>query len=134
MIPPSAGANLGTLEAAIMDRLGQLGLEADPDFMLELIDSYAPLFEKLHNSLLDSHSKKDRTKIHYAAHSLKGASLNIGAADLAAVSRAIEDLSEKADFETIDPLLPALNVELKKTNEALLSIKTKLSHGKSSKS
>jgi HPt (histidine-containing phosphotransfer) domain-containing protein len=134
MATPSAGANLGTLEAAIMERLGQLGLEADPDFMLELIDSYAPLFERLHNSLLDSHSKKDRTKIHYAAHSLKGASLNIGATDLAAVSRAIEDLSEQAGFEKIDPLLPALDVELKKTAEALLSIKTKLSHGKSSKS
>jgi HPt (histidine-containing phosphotransfer) domain-containing protein len=91
------------------------------------------LFERLHNSLLDSHSKQDRGKIHYAAHSLKGASLNIGAADLAAVSRAIEDLSEQAEIGTIDPLLRVLDVELKKTREALLLIRARLSQGKSSK-
>jgi len=133
MATPSAGANLGTLETAMLDRIRQLGLETDPDFVLEFIDSYAPLFERLHNSLLESHSKKDRSKIQYAAHSLKGASLNIGAADLAAVSRAIEDLSEQAEFATIDPLLQVLDVELKKTTQALLVIKTRISQGNSSK-
>lgn len=127
----SAGATFETLEAAMLDRIRQLGLESDPDFMLELIDSYAPLFKRLQDSLLDSHAKKDRSKIYYAAHSLKGACLNIGAADPAAVSRAIEELSEQADFETISPLLQALDVELKKTNQALLSIKSRISQQKS---
>ena len=133
MATPSEGTTPATLEAAILERIRQLGLENDPDFMLELIDSYAPLFEKLHKSLLESHSKKDRVKIHYAAHSLKGASLNIGAADLAADSRAIEDLSEQADFATIDPLLLVLDSDLNKTLQALLAIKTRLSHSNSSK-
>jgi HPt (histidine-containing phosphotransfer) domain-containing protein len=131
MATPTAGATPGTLEAAMLDRIRQLGLESDPDFIIELIDSYAPLFGRLHNSLLDSLSNKDRGKIQYAAHSLKGASLNIGAADLAAVSRAIEDLSEQADFETFAPLLPALEAELKKTNDALQQIKTRLSQTRS---
>jgi HPt (histidine-containing phosphotransfer) domain-containing protein len=133
MATPSAGATPGTLEAAMMDRIRQLGLESDPDFVIELIDSYSPLFAKLHNSLLDSLSNKDRKKIHYAAHSLKGASLNIGATDLAAVSRAIEDLSEQADFETFTPLLPNLAAELKKTKDALQLIKTRILQSKSSK-
>jgi HPt (histidine-containing phosphotransfer) domain-containing protein len=129
--PSSSDSN--QLEQAMLNRIRQLGLETDPDFLIELIDSYAPLFERLHSSLLESHSKRNRSKIHYAAHSLKGASLNIGAADLAAVSRAIEDLSEHAEFKTIDPLLQVLDVELKKTIQALLVIKTRLSHSNSSK-
>jgi HPt (histidine-containing phosphotransfer) domain-containing protein len=128
--PPSSDSS--HLEQAIMDRIRQLGLETDPDFVLELIDSYAPLFKRLHDSLLDSHAKKDRSKIHYAAHTLKGACLNIGAADLAAVSRTIEEQSEQADFETFNPLLQLLDVELERTNRALLSIKSRLSQKKSS--
>jgi HPt (histidine-containing phosphotransfer) domain-containing protein len=133
MPTPSASENLETLEAAMLDRIRQLGLETDPDFVLELIDSYAPLFKRLHDSLLDSHAKKDRSKMHYAAHTLKGACLNIGAGDLAAVSRTIEEQSEQADFETFNPLLQLLDVELERTNRALLSIKSRISQKKPSK-
>ena len=133
MAKPSADANYEPLEAAMLDRIRQMGLETDPDFVCELIDSYAPLFKRFHDTLLDSYAKKDRTKLHYAAHSLKGASLNIGAADLAAVSRTIEEKAEHAGFESIDPLLETLDVELKKTNQALLSIKSRLSKTKPSK-
>jgi hypothetical protein len=34
MTTPSAGASLETLEAAMMDRIRQLGLETDTDFVL----------------------------------------------------------------------------------------------------
>jgi HPt (histidine-containing phosphotransfer) domain-containing protein len=120
------------LEQAMLDRIQKLGLKTDPNFVLELIDSYSPLFERLHTALLDSHSKKDRSKIHYAAHSLKGAGLNIGAIDLAHVCRTIEELSEKADFETIDLHLRVLDAELQKTIQALRSMKSRLSQQKPS--
>jgi HPt (histidine-containing phosphotransfer) domain-containing protein len=133
MTTPPAGTNPGTLETAMMDRIRQLGIETEPDFVLELIDSYSPLFERLHNSLLESHSKKDRGKIQYAAHSLKGASLNIGASDLGAICITIEDLAEKEEYAAIDPLLLRLDAELKKTNSALLTIRTRISQGNSPK-
>ncbi len=123
--PPSS--DFSQLEEAVLVRIRQMGLEADPDFVLELVDSYTPLFRRCHDSLLDSYAKKDRSTMQYAAHSLKGASLTIGAADLAAVSRMIEEQSELSNFGTIDPLLEKLDVELKKTNQALLSIKSRLS-------
>lgn len=120
------------LEQAMLDRIQKLGLKTDPEFVIELIDSYSPLFERLHTALHDSHSKKDRSKIHYAAHSLKGASLNIGATDLADVCRTIEELSEKADFETIVPHLRVLDAEMQRTNQAMRSMKSRLSQQKPS--
>jgi HPt (histidine-containing phosphotransfer) domain-containing protein len=127
----SAGSHAEMLEQAMLERIRQLGLETDPVFVLDLIDSYAPLFEKLHANLLEAFSKKDRDKLHYAAHSIKGASLNVGAADLAGFSRTIEEESQRADLSSMAPMLQKLSAEVQQTKEALNSIRSKLSQQKS---
>jgi two-component system, sensor histidine kinase and response regulator len=120
------------LEKAILHRIGQLGLESDPAFMLELIASYEPLFQNQLKNIRDALTKKDSVKLHYAAHSLKGASLNIGAATVAGSCRDIEDLAERKNFEAIQACIGNLDKEVQKTVEALTSIKTKLSQQKPS--
>jgi len=129
---PAGTSETDELERAMLDRIQQLGLETDPDFVLELIDSYAPLFQKQYNDLQDAYAKKDTGKLLYAAHSLKGASLNIGATHLAAVCRTLEDLTEQEDFDTAGSLMADLKETLQKTSGALQAIKTRLSQQKSS--
>jgi len=129
---PAGTSETDVLEHAMLDRIQQLGLETDPDFILELIDSYAPLFQKQYANLQDAYAKKDTGKLHYAAHALKGASLNIGATHLAAVCRSIEDSTEQKDFDTVGTLIEDLNETLQKTSAALQAIKTRLSQQKHS--
>lgn len=128
--PPQSDSD--GLEQAVLERIRQLGLGTEPGFVLDLINSYAPLFQRLHASILDSFERSDRDTLHYAAHSLKGACLNVGAVDLAAVARAIEEHSEKADFATIVPFLSNLDDQLKRTMNAMSSIRSRLSQQKPS--
>ncbi len=123
----SDNAESELLEKAILHRVSQLGLEGDPIFMLELIGSYGPLFQNQLRIIQEALSKKDSVKLHYAAHSLKGASLNIGAARLAGSCKDIEDLAEQKNFESIQSRVGNLNEEVQRTAQALTSIKLKLS-------
>ncbi|MDP2883852.1 MAG: PAS domain S-box protein [Ignavibacteria bacterium] len=129
---PAGASESDVLEHAMLDRIRQLGLETDPDFVLELIDSYAPLFQRQYSNLRDAYAKKDTGKLHYAAHSLKGASLNIGATNLADMCRTIEDLTDQKDFDAVGTLIEDLKETLQKTSAALRAIKTGLSQQKSS--
>jgi HPt (histidine-containing phosphotransfer) domain-containing protein len=123
-----AGKGKGeSLENAILNRIRQLGLESDPAFMLELIDSYEPLFQKQLRNIQDALSKKDSVKLHYAAHTLKGACLNIGAAGLAGWCKDIEELAEGKNLNAIQTRIGSLDEEVEKTVQALRSIKTKFS-------
>ena len=122
----------GELEKSMFKRIEQLGLETDPAFVLELIGSYEPLFRNQLNNIQTAFSKKDGKALHYSAHSLKGASLNIGADHLAAVSRKIEDLAEEMNVEKIAPLIPDLEAVMTATTQALQAITQKLSSQKSS--
>ena len=121
------------LEQAMLERISQLGIAADPKFVIDLIDSYAPLFEKHRASVHESLEKRDRNKLHYAAHSLKGAGLNVGASALADVARTIEEKSETADFASMESYLQELDSQLSKTNGALQSIRSRMSLQLSSK-
>jgi CheY-like chemotaxis protein len=124
--PPDFPSN-EEFEQALSDRIRQLGLETDPEFVVELIDSYAPLFSNQSRSIEEAFSKQDEAKLRYAAHSLKGASLNIGANKLGAICRSIEDLADKKDFASAAKLLPELKEVIGKTSQALDTIKARLS-------
>jgi CheY-like chemotaxis protein len=129
---PAGTSETDELERTMLDRIRQLGLETDPDFILELIDSCAPLFQKQYNNLQDAYTKRDTGKLQYAAHALKGASLNIGATHLAAVCLTIEDSTDQKDFDTVGTLIEDLKETLQKTSAALEAINTRLSQQKSS--
>jgi HPt (histidine-containing phosphotransfer) domain-containing protein len=116
-----------SLEHSILNRIKQLGLENDPAFMLELIDSYEPLFQKQLKNIQDALSRKDSVKLHYAAHALKGACLNIGAAGLAGCCKDIEELAEQKNIKAIQARIGSLDEEVEKTVQALHSIKTMFS-------
>ena len=119
--------NLGPLEQAILKRMHQLGLETDTAFMIELIDTYAPSFQKQFASLVEACSRRDAHNLHQAAHSLKGAGLNIGAMEFGALCRKIEDCSYEKDFESVETMIAALNQEKQHVLQALQVVKARLS-------
>ena len=115
------------IEKALGDRIRQLGLETDPAFVVELIESYAPLFSNQSKAIEEACATNDGGKLRYAAHSLKGASLNIGANDLGALCKSIEDFAEAKDIASAAKLVPTLKQVIVKTGSALEIIKTRLS-------
>lgn len=122
-----ANASSGTeFEHPMFERVRQLGIETDPAFMLELIESYTPLFKKELDAIREAFSGQDAKKVHYSAHALKGASLNIGANELAAVARTVEDLASQQDLTGAAKHLNALEDTLTKTLASLEAVRTRL--------
>ncbi|MCX6134711.1 MAG: PAS domain S-box protein [Ignavibacteriales bacterium] len=119
-------------EQSMVERVHQLGLETDPDFVLELVESYAPLLKKQADAIRDGCSTQNVRNVHHAAHSLKGACLNIGANELAAVSRTIEDCAVNKDLTTAAQQLTTLDECLERTLASLEAVRIKLSKGSSS--
>lgn len=60
------------LRAEFLQRIRDLGLEGDPAFVLDLINSYTLLFAKELKSIEESCIVGDADRLHYAAHSLRG--------------------------------------------------------------
>ena len=116
------------LEESMLERMQQLGLETDFPFMIELIDTYAFSFEKQFGLLVGACSAKDAHNIHMAAHSMKGASLNIGATEFGAVCKKIEELASHGEFEKVGTMLPTLKEEKRRLLDALQTVKEKLRH------
>jgi CheY-like chemotaxis protein len=124
----SAISSSGTgFEQSMFERVRQLGIETDPAFILELIESYTPLFKKELDAIRDGCSRQDTKKVHYSAHALKGASLNIGANELAAVARIIEDLASEQDLTGAAQHLGTLEETMTRTLASLAAVKTRLS-------
>ena len=119
------------IEQSMVERFRQLGLETDVAFILNLLDLYPPMFEKHYSSIKDADARQDVSRLHSATHTLKGASLNIGANQLASVCRRIEDSSHHKDFDTIHTLMGDLRKELQSASTALHLIRTRLSQSKS---
>jgi PAS domain S-box-containing protein len=119
-------ADLGPLEQAMLKRMNQLGLETDFAFMIDLIDTYAPSFEKQFELLVEACSKKDAHNVHQAAHSLKGAGLNIGAAEFGELCKKIEDLTFENDFASVEQLISTLKQKKEHLLQALQVVKKKL--------
>jgi CheY-like chemotaxis protein len=120
-------AKLGPLEQAMLKRMRQLGLETDFAFMIELIDTYAPSFEKQFNLLVEACSTKDAHNLHQAVHSLKGAGLNIGAAEFGALCKKIEERTFEGDFESVEGMITTLTEEKQRLLQALQVVKARLS-------
>ena len=116
----------------MLERIHELGLEGDPVFIVELIDSYAPLFENQFRAIREACVLRDAVKLHHAAHSIKGAALNIGANELAARCSTMEDMGEQENIEAAEKLLGNLKEGLDTTLASLASIKVRVSSPKSS--
>ena len=128
---PSASpetAALASLEESVLDRLRQLGLESSPEFFVDLLETFIPSMDTHATMLFQAYADRDAKKLHYAAHSLKGSSLNIGAKSFGAFCKTIEDHAAegkvesdvlmreqfKREFESLRTVIASIQKRLKK--------------------
>jgi len=113
------------LEESLTKRIEQLGLETDLAFVLELIDSYGPLFEQKLKELHAAYSSNDVKKLRFTVHSLKGAALNIGANGYATVCKEIEDRALEGELKGLKALLGTLEQAQTELLRTLLLVREK---------
>jgi HPt (histidine-containing phosphotransfer) domain-containing protein len=78
---------------ALLERCGR-----DEEFARELIDSYVSSAERATMAFRQALEVSDLARVGGEAHGLKGASLTVGAQDLADHSKALEDACRKGDL------------------------------------
>jgi HPt (histidine-containing phosphotransfer) domain-containing protein len=110
----------------VTDTIDQAALTAlleavgdDPEFVGELVDSYlgdAPVLLAAMRAAIESGSATDLLR---PAHTLKGNSLNLGAQELAEISRSLEQAAKADDLTDAPARLEEAEAEFARVVEAL---------------
>ena len=74
----------------------------DHEVIREILEAYAADLTLQASDLQAAASERDRTRVSRIAHSLKGASANVGADDFAAFCATIEQLAASAPWPSLD--------------------------------
>ncbi|MFZ4589776.1 MAG: Hpt domain-containing protein [Ignavibacteria bacterium] len=82
----------------IVQGLRELGGDDDDGFIKEIFELYKEQYPILLAQIKNHLSNEDYTNLSKSAHALKGASLNIGAKELASVCKTIE-INAKSDIQ-----------------------------------
>jgi HPt (histidine-containing phosphotransfer) domain-containing protein len=109
------------IDFSIVQNLIELGGDEGKGFLKEIISLYIEQYPELFNNIKNGSQNNDSILMFQSAHALKGASLNIGAKELASLCKDIE-LKGKANdmsgiqelIEAIEKVYPVTIVELKK--------------------
>lgn len=111
-----------SLEESVLARLRELGLDENPEFFIELLETYVPAMDTHLSALFQAFEEKNARKLHYAAHSLKGSSLNIGAKAFGALCKTIEDQATAGSVEIVGSMSEQVQREFHHLREAITSI------------
>jgi len=93
----------------IVNGLIELGEEDGKSFLKEVINIYISQYPELFSAMKKGFEQAQAKEMTLNAHSLKGASLNIGAIQLAEVCREIEMKGRNNDFSGVDRLIEKVN-------------------------
>lgn len=91
------------LDMNIIQNLKELG--GDDDFFKEILDLYCDQYPELYNSIRESYFNKNFDSLSKYAHALKGASLNIGAKELAELCKSVEINSKNGFYDGLDEVI-----------------------------
>jgi HPt (histidine-containing phosphotransfer) domain-containing protein len=115
---PLASINMSTLTEAASDIGGD-----DPEFLMELIDSYLDNSQSLLQELYTSFAQKNFEVMLLTVHTLKSSSGVIGAEDLASLCRDLETNLRNQKYEDLD-------VKINKITDEYANVKSELEHEK----
>jgi HPt (histidine-containing phosphotransfer) domain-containing protein len=101
----------------------------DSDLLLELIEDFLSYSQTVVMDIERSAQQEDGQVLATAAHSLKGASLNIGALVLFQVCDKIELLARKKEVELAKEQLPTLTYAFQATATALVELRERTYRG-----
>jgi HPt (histidine-containing phosphotransfer) domain-containing protein len=104
-------------------------ITAEDDLLLELIDDFLFHSADLVTAIKFSSQKRMEHELAAQSHSLKGASLNIGALALFAVCDTIETLARQSKLSTMEHWVTELDHAYQKTAIALVELYSRTSRG-----
>ena len=106
---------------ALTPRLKELLDETEPEFLLELIDTFLQHGDEWYQDVTVSASEHDIKRLEKAAHTLKGASANMGEADLVTACQMVEYSAREGSVNTDG--LHAIGNQFRKTMERFQIVK-----------
>lgn len=93
--------------------------DGDTDFIREILGDYLSEMERYVVELNDSLEKKDLSFLIRAAHTMKGASANVGATRVRETAHHLEAQAKKGMFEGSQSLVALLSQEVARVRELL---------------
>ena len=114
-----AGASIRRLNPAALDNIRNLQRPGAPDVLSKVIRLYFDSSPQLVEEMRRAVEHSDAGKLRYAAHALKSASANLGAAELAALCEQMEALGKEQRLAGTLELLADLEQEFRSACEAL---------------
>jgi two-component system, sensor histidine kinase and response regulator len=108
----TAEAFQGSLDSLVVAHLQRLGNAAGEDLVGQLIVLFLADAEVRRVALREAFAAGDAAGVGAAAHTLSGASSNLGASDLAALCAALEIDARGGRLESSRPLLHSIEIEI----------------------
>jgi CheY-like chemotaxis protein len=115
---PLSSINISTLHEVASDIGGE-----DPEFLIELIDSYLDNTQSLLQELYTSFAQKNFEVMVRTVHTLKSSSSVIGAEDLSTLCRELETNLRNQKYEDLD-------IKINKITDEYANVKSELEHEK----
>lgn len=109
--PVSRSTEAPALDAESIESLFELTEGEDDSFVRDLFDSFAQTFRDCHAGLREAQRSNEPELMRSRAHTLKGASSNVGAMQLADIASELQRLGEERDLQGSDPWIEALERE-----------------------
>jgi HPt (histidine-containing phosphotransfer) domain-containing protein len=96
------------IDFSIVQSLIELGGDEGKGFLKEIIDLYIEQYPELFNNIKTGSQTNDAVLMYQSAHALKGASLNVGAKELASLCKDVELKGKANDMSGIPELIEAI--------------------------
>ena len=108
-----------SLDQNTIETLRGLVDEDDPDFLKDLLHDYVESTAQNLKSLTDAMTTRDNVTVVRAAHTMKGASSNVGAIAMAALCEQAEKLGGDDQLCQMEGLVTSLSTEFQQVKVAI---------------
>jgi CheY-like chemotaxis protein len=117
------------LERQALDKIRALQREGAPDILNKVIGLYLESSPELMQSIHESVRQSNSQLLQEAAHSLKSSSANLGAMNLAAICKELENMGRNAKVTAATSLINTVTTEYKQVTHALKQELKGTAHG-----
>ena len=107
------------LDPAVVAELQALTLAGDPELLQRLGASFARDATRRLDALRSAVAAGDSEAMAFAVHTLRGSAATLGATEVVAACRELEDISAPVGEQQIEPLLAALERSARRAQAAL---------------
>jgi HPt (histidine-containing phosphotransfer) domain-containing protein len=98
------------IDFSMVNNLIELGGDDGKEFLKEIIDLYIGQYPELFEGIKSNALNNENVPMYQSAHALKGASLNVGAKEIASICKEIEMKGKENDMTQIPELIKTLEI------------------------